>query len=228
MMNRFVFLFLSLGLVSSCKTVTEPAEVIPPHQWHTPTIGSTYLYGGDWVDSTDPADVRRDYVTSTQRIVDTNVSWGGKTGLVAYTVAANTLYYGREPNGDLTVGAAGAGGDTTWTNYPTSSRETITIMDTSVQQQGVLIALKHTTEYLDESVFDFRGRPLTAIHVRERRVESYTGTGLDYVNINTNDYWFAPELGTFVKFSEATVTHYNDEVLSDYRTQYTLELYTRK
>ena len=217
-----------LLLVSACKTVTEPAEVIPPHQWHNPTVGSVYLYGGDWVDSTDPGDVRRDYVTSTQRIGDTSVSWGGKTGLGGYTVAANTLYYGREANGDLTIGYAGVAGDTTWTNYPTSSRSLITLIDTSVEDQGVLVTLKHTTEFIDESVVDYRGRPLTAIHVRERRVESYVATGLEYVNMNTNDYWFAPELGTFIKFSEGNVVHYNDEVLADYRTHYTLELYTQK
>lgn len=228
-MKSSVLLLSALLLVTaSCKTVTEPAEVIPPHQWHKPTIGSTYLYVGEWTDATDSANIQRDIVTSTQRIVDTNVTWGGKSGLIAFSIAANTLYYGTESDGNLTIGASAAGSEVRWTPYPTATKNKLTQRDTTFTQSGYTTIYKFTTEYVGDETIDYRGRPLATVHIREKRVTSIIGSGLELIQMYTDEYWYSPELKTFAKFSDAFAMHYNEEVLADTRTDYTLELFTQK
>ncbi len=165
-----------------------------------PGPGSSYSYAYYDLDS-----AAKKITGSDKNVVYTvsqsGISWHDRNDVVAIAAEGKESYIGYEANGDL-MGWSEEGG---WNRYPFGSRSATRFAAISkTLPNGASYTDSSTATYLGAEMMTIGGTSLVVYKIRINRVEQ-SGLPSPFTTLHTDNYWYAPAIGWYVKWDTMTV-----------------------
>ncbi len=212
-MLKYISLFIVLAtFLSSCSKTDNP--VTPgSSSFVQPKAGSSFTYDEYATDTTTAQPVPGSRDTSVQTIVQTGMTYNGKTNvtkIISVTSGNNdTSYINFESNGDLSVYINGLSIPQKWFTFPTGSKSTnsVTLSDTTQDVFGVSIETKVvlTASFVDNETMTVKGQFLSVTKIKQAFTITITTAGVPNIQSQNSFLYFAPSIG-YVTKSETPVS----------------------
>jgi len=192
-MLKFLTLFLFLGMVVAreSKSLTQPKA------------GSTFTYDQYYIDTTSGTPIAATRDTTTETIVQTGMSYLGKTNvskvLTTTKHGIDTSYINYESNGDFSISAAAL---RKWFTMPCGSKSTsTTTTDTTMTYGSVSIKLKMvlTTSFASKETLSVKGHSMDVLKLKQYSVNTMTNSGSESTTIMDMSVYYSPSLGIIIK-----------------------------
>jgi hypothetical protein len=202
------------GIVGDSITVTiTAASSVTPEALATATVvvrrliptqpgaGSSYDYTVSTLDSVGHK-IAGSERTLTQSVSETGISWKEKNDVMVINGGEMPGYVRLESNGDLSRwDSAGS-----WLLYPFGSRGIVAFPKTDITKpSGARYTDSAVATYIGAELVKVGDRTFAAYKVRVNRVETSTAPE-PYTVAHTDNYWYAPEIGWFIKWDSWTVS----------------------
>ncbi len=195
--SSLLLAMLLAGCSQSSETSLNGGSVV----WANPGAGTEFVYNLSGFSGTPPFD--------TIEISATDQQIGGKTnvtrilGILSGESPRPAGFYAIEANGDISLGDSGltAPDSITWERYPTGSRQTISDTPIVTPVFAEIQTRKDIRYFIGPDTVAVTAGIFSTLHIQE----IITTIGVDSRNaisdtaFETNDYWFAPSIGYFVK-----------------------------
>jgi hypothetical protein len=202
---RSLAILLLLGIAACSKN--QPAA--PPSTGSTvvPKVGSRFVFQTYEVDTHDiEKGGTRGFDTVT--VVQSGLHSGGKSDVLAmrYSRTGELAYYHYESNGDIAVAYDSFDGiwpAWTWHTFPVGSHARIPGVTADGLSGGDGVVHTDTLSFLADESVNVNGVQIACAKLREEIIAfSHTGGAIDSRTVYQEDYWFAPSLGFFARYSD--------------------------
>jgi hypothetical protein len=228
-------LLLSLTIFG-CRSSTEPLIATSNGNSSHPAVGSSYSYLSTARDSTGVVIDDHEY---TQSVTAVNVALGGRTDATQLVDAdaADTTYYAIQTNNDVLVYMGDPTGMSSaadiWVKLPFSGGAGVTMpmMDTTADIFGmgipVHIVMTMTTKAAGSELVGTAGKTFNARKATMTVSMQMSLAGQTSTTTILQNFWYAPEIGNFVKMEQPTYIDGMSSAKSDSRVD-VLSAYTLK